>query len=435
MVDTDKYGNEYWNLCLVRKIPLVNSAYNSVLVIKISDNYLRTRIENSGYVIMASVDQAGCFYSSIRDLYGKPQGVNIDFEEDYFSYTGDENVEGKNHLTSVSTMHLYKSDSKIYITSLDLHAYENIKRILWTCVMILGVAVILPGILIHFFTDYFTGRVNTLREEMHKASTEDYDIIPIFRGQDELSEAFADLQTMVQMIKEKDAKMYQAMINEKELLNEQQVMEFKMLASQINPHFLYNTLESIRMKAFTAGDREVATAIKLLGKSMRYVLENTGTVFTTLDKELDYIETYITIQKLRFGDRVNYSLQVQEKLELGEYRILPLLLQPIVENAILHGLEDKEGSGQISVCVSADEENLHIIIRDNGKGMTEEELEQVRKKLQAENPELKTSIGLYNINERIKLCYGKEHGIRIESVLSKGTDIFIDLPLSLAEQE
>lgn len=435
MVDTDKYGNEYWKLCLVRKIPLVNSAYNSVLVIKISDNYLRTRIENSGYVIMASVDQAGCFYSSIRDLYGKPQGVNIDFEEDYFSYTGDENVEGKNHLTSVSTMHLYKSDSKIYITSLDLHAYENIKRILWTCVMILGVAVILPGILIHFFTDYFTGRVNTLREEMHKASTEDYDIIPIFRGQDELSEAFADLQTMVQMIKEKDAKMYQAMINEKELLNEQQVMEFKMLASQINPHFLYNTLESIRMKAFTAGDREVATAIKLLGKSMRYVLENTGTVFTTLDKELDYIETYITIQKLRFGDRVNYSLQVQEKLELGEYRILPLLLQPIVENAILHGLEDKEGSGQISVCVSADEENLHIIIRDNGKGMTEEELEQVRKKLQAENPELKASIGLYNINERIKLCYGKEHGIRIESVLSKGTDIFIDLPLSLAEQE
>lgn len=142
---------------------------------------------------------------------------------------------------------------------------------------------------------------------MHKASTEDYDIIPTFRGQDELSEAFADLQTMVQMIKEKDAKMYEAKINEKELLNEQQVMEFKMLANQINPHFLYNTLESIRMKAFTAGDREVATAIKLLGKSMRYVLENTGTVFTTLDKELNYIETYIMIQRLRFGERVNYS--------------------------------------------------------------------------------------------------------------------------------
>lgn len=431
----DKYGNEYWSLCLVRKIPLVNSDYNGVLVIKISDNYLRTRIENSEYAIMVSVDEDRCFYSSIRNLYGKPQGINIDYTEDYFSYTGDEYVEGKKYLASVSTMHLYKSDSRIYVTTLNLHAYENIRSILWTCVLILGIATILPGIIIHFFTGFFTGRINTLREEMHKASTEDYDIIPTFRGQDELSEAFADLQIMVQMIKEKDAKMYKAMINEKELLNEQQVMEFKMLASQINPHFLYNTLESIRMKAFTAGDREVATAIKLLGKSMRYVLENTGTVFTTLDKELDYIETYIMIQKLRFGDRVNYNLQVQEGLELKAYRILPLLLQPIVENAILHGLEDREGSGQINICVSADEESLHIIIQDNGKGMTEGELEKVRRKLQTENPKLNTSIGLYNINERIKLCYGKEHGIRIESVLSKGTDVFLDLPLSLAGQE
>lgn len=433
--DIDKYENEYWNLCLVRKLSLVNSDYNSVLVIKISDNYLRSRIENSEYSIMISIDEYGCFYSSMRDFYGEPQAVYIDFDENYYSYTGNVDMEGKKYLTSVSTTHMYKSDSKIYITTLNLHAYENIRSILWTCILILGVAIILPGIVIHFFTDYFTGRVNTLREEMHKASTEDYDIIPTFRGQDELSEAFADLQTMVQMIKEKDAKMYEAKINEKELLNEQQVMEFKMLASQINPHFLYNTLESIRMKAFTAGDREVATAIKLLGKSMRYVLENTGTVFTTLDKELNYIETYIMIQRLRFGERVNYSFQVEDGLELENYRILPLLLQPIVENAILHGLEDQEGEGQIIIHVSADEENLHIIIKDNGRGMSKEELKKVRRKLYVKNSELKTSIGLYNINERIKLCYGEGHGIRIESVLSEGTEVFIDLPLSLTEQE
>lgn len=118
---------------------------------------------------------------------------------------------------------------------------------------------------------------------------------------------------------------------------------------------------------------------------MRYVLENTGTAFTTLDKELDYIETYITIQKLRFGDRVNYCLQVQEDLELEMYRILPLLLQPIVENAILHGLEEGGENGQINVCISADEENLHIVIEDNGRGITKEELEKVRKKLNTEN--------------------------------------------------
>lgn len=103
-----------------------------------------------------------------------------------------------------------------------------------------------------------------------------------------LSEAFADLEVMVQKIKEKDALMYKTILNEQELVNEQQKMEFKMLASQINPHFLYNTLETIRMKAYTAGDKEVATAIKLLGKSMRYVLEDSGTAFTSLQDELKF---------------------------------------------------------------------------------------------------------------------------------------------------
>ena len=434
MMETDKYGNEYWNLCLVRKIPLVNSDYNSVLVIKISDNYLKTRIESNEYSVMISVDRYGYFYSSIRDYYGKNSVINIDYDNTYFSYTGAAQIDNQRYLMDVSTMQLYKSDSKIYITTLNKHAYENIWSIIRTCLLILGVALLLPGVLIHFFTDYFTGRINILRAEMHKASTADYDIIPSFHGQDELSEAFADLQTMVQMIKEKDAQMYEAMINEKELLNEQQVMEFKMLASQINPHFLYNTLESIRMKAFTAGDKEVANAIKLLGKSMRYVLENTGTVFTTLDRELDYIETYVMIQKMRFGERVNYELQIEEDVKLSDYKILPLLLQPIVENAILHGLEDCDKNGKITVKVSTDEENLHIAIQDNGKGMTDEELEKVRAKLKVKNPELKSSIGLYNINERIKLCYGENYGMQIESILGEGTSISIEIPASMATQ-
>ena len=97
---------------------------------------------------------------------------------------------------------------------------------------------------------------------MHQASTEDYDIRSYIQGQDEISEAFSDLEVMVRNIKKKDAEMYEARINEAELLNEQQVMEFKMLASQINPHFLYNTLETIRMKAFAANDKEVAKGHK-----------------------------------------------------------------------------------------------------------------------------------------------------------------------------
>ena len=95
------------------------------------------------------------------------------------------------------------------------------------------------------------------------------------------------------------------------MLIRQQEIEFKMLASQINPHFLYNTLETIRMKALKVGDKEAATAIKLLGKSMRYVLENMGNTLTTLEEELNHVDEYISIQRLRFDDRVQYEKTIK----------------------------------------------------------------------------------------------------------------------------
>ena len=159
---------------------------------------------------------------------------------------------------------------------MDNKSYDNIKSIIRICILIILVAVLVPGILVYYFGQYFTKRVRTLRHVMYQASNEDYDFKEMVRGQDELSEAFSDLEVMVQNIKEKDAHMYEVLLKEQELTNEQQKMEFKMLASQINPHFLYNTLETIRMKAYTVGDKEVATAIKLLGKSMRYVLKITA---------------------------------------------------------------------------------------------------------------------------------------------------------------
>ena len=183
------------------------------------------------------------------------------------------------------------------------------------------------------------------------------------------------------------------------------------------------------MNAFTAGNREVANSIKLLGKSLRYVLENTGTASTTLQRELDYIENYIKIQKLRFGERINYRLDIEDGIELRNYRILPLLLQPIVENAIVHGLEQKEEGGMVIVHVylrPGDE--LHIDISDNGCGMDAEQVQQLRNSIIVRNPNIKASIGLYNINQRIKLCYGSRYGLKISCVLGEGTTISLVIP-------
>ncbi|MBO5474126.1 MAG: histidine kinase [Lachnospiraceae bacterium] len=429
----DSYSNEYWNLCLVRKIPLVNSPYHAVLVLSISDDYLRTRIDNSEYISIISADEEAVFYSTDRRYYGGSQPMLIDHSEPYFQYSGQMRQDGRQCLIHISTLHTYQSDSRLYITTIDRQGFLTIRSILSFCIAIMIVAILIPGILIHIFTDYFTGRVMLLRQEMHKASNQDYELISSFQGNDELSEAFADLQVMVQNIKEQEAKTYEAQIKEKELLISQREMEFKMLASQINPHFLYNTLETIRMKAFTAGDKEAATAIKLLGKSMRYVLDNTGTSFTTLGRELDHVDTYITIQQLRFGDRFQYVKRIEDGVGLHTLRILPLLLQPIVENAILHGLEDISQGGIITLSVyrktHGDSELLYIDVTDNGNGMTQETLQKLRLAIEEHDMSRSKSIGLYNINQRIKLCYGETCRLHLYSEPHKGTTVRLMLPM------
>ena len=433
MTTTDKYGNEYWNLSLVRRIPLTDAEYNAVLVIKISDNYLRTRINSQEYAAMVSVNEGEVFFNSDRSQYGIKQKVSIDYDENYYQYTGTKKINGVTYFVDVSTLNLYQSDSRLYICTMNDQGYVSIKRILTICVLILAVAILIPGIIIHYFTEYFTSRVLILRKAMHQASNEDYDIRSFIQGEDEISEAFSDLEIMIQNIKKKDADMYEAQINKAELLNEQQVMEFKMLASQINPHFLYNTLETIRMKAFKANDREVARAIKLLGKSMRYVLENTGTSFTTLSKELEHIKVYLDIQKLRFTDKFDSEIEVMEDIDPGKLLILPLLLQPVVENAILHGLEEKEKEGLIHILVRKqleEEELLCIEVSDNGNGMTEEALAFLQSTIEEKDISRNKSIGLYNINQRIKLTYGQKYGVKIFSNIEEGTRVSLFIPIN-----
>ena len=422
--------NKKWNLVLVRKMVLVGGEREAVIMIKIRDSYLASRLSNSSYTTLVYAGDGPAAFATSLSLYGTYPDINIDYNDDSFNYSGETVFNGRDSLVCLNTLILSRASNRLYLVTYDTEALYSVRKIVRTNYLILVVALLLPLVIIGLFTKRFAKQVLELRNEMGKASRGEYDTMSDrLYGSKELTEAFDDLQKMVSDIQRMESEHYEVMIKNQNIINEQQKIEFKMLSSQINPHFLYNTLETIRMKALTAGDTEVANATKLLGKSMRYVLENTGTRDTTLKKELEHRDGYLQIQKMRFGDRINYSIDLEEGLEPSEFRMLPLLLQPVAENAIIHGLEGCESGGMVAFRAFLHDDVLQIDISDNGGGIDEEELAELNRRLGDYRKEDRTSsIGLYNINRRIKLSYGERYGVTVASVKGRGTTVSVTIP-------
>ena len=357
-----------------------------------------------------------------------------DYKYGFYKYTGLLNVDGQRYLSYFISFRPYRTDNIFLIRTIDNSAYKNIDQLILLYAVIISLAIIVPFVLIIRYSNYFSSRVTTLKSAMHKARNGDYNIIDSVKGDDELTETFDDLKATVDKIRDQEAEYYQTKISEQELVNRQQQMEYEMLAAQINPHFLYNTLETIRMQALSKGNRDVATSIKLLGKSMHYVLENTGTSSTSLSAELDYIKTYLEIQKLRFGDRVNAEFDIADDIDPESCRILPLLLQPIVENAIIHGLENTSSYGIVTIAIhSYDLNDMMISIKDNGTGIAPATLESLNSDIMSGSSDDRRSIGLHNIGKRIKLFYGEDYYMKITSEENVGTEVTLRLPKTFSD--
>ncbi len=228
---------------------------------------------------------------------------------------GVSDFDGQQNLLEASSLTTINSDDKIYIVTVDYKALPGINGIFLNCLLIVLFSLLVPLVVILCFSKTFSDRVNTLKREMHKVGIGNYDIIDTFNGSDELMDLFVEMKTMIENIKSRDQEIYLDKITKQKLINRQQEMEFKMLASQINPHFLYNTLESIRMKAYLNGDTEVAYAVKLLGKSMRHVLESRGST-VSLKSELSHVKNYLEIMKIRFKDKIDYDFSGMDRSRL-----------------------------------------------------------------------------------------------------------------------
>lgn len=205
---------------------------------------------------------------------------------------------------------------------------------------------------------------------------------------------------------------------------EKRKMEKKLLQSQINPHFLYNTLDSI-IWMIQGGEYEGAEQmVSLLAKFFRTSLSQ-GKDMIPLEKELEHATSYLAIQNIRFKDKFEFCVHADETLL--KYLCPKLSIQPLLENAIYHGMEGKFEDGEIHINVYEKEDEIHIDVVDNGLGMTEEKIDYIMNN-KVVSSKRGSSIGVRNVNERIKLIYGEEYGISITSELDEGTTATITIP-------
>ncbi len=288
------------------------------------------------------------------------------------------------------------------------------------------ICIIITLILITVFTDWFSKRVNVFKDTMHKAATGDFNIDEgRITGKDEIGMLYDDLNSMITDIQQLMITAVEERVQKEQVYSRQKDVEFKMLASQINPHFLYNTLETIRMIARVNDQPDIEELTRMLTKLLRRNIQ-VGHDLQTLKSELELVECYMKIQNYRFMDRITSRIEVNNE-DIDGLMVMPLLVQPFVENAFVHGMENKESDGEILVKVEVIDD-VYIYIQDNGCGMSEEELRNVIKYLNDFENLDRTHIGICNVNQRIKLKYGEEYGVVCISEENIGTKITIKLP-------
>ncbi len=242
----------------------------------------------------------------------------------------------------------------------------------------------------------------------------------------QLALGFNRMTTRLQMLIDE---VYRSEINKKELEFRKKEAELNALQQQINPHFLYNTLETIYWMADIKGETEIGEMVTALGNFFRKSISH-GKEYVPVSDEVQNVQYYVYLQKIRFRERFEVVWEIDARIL--DCLIIKLILQPIIENAIVHGVESMEKGGLIVVKGYMQEEKLYFEVIDNGKGMSKKKLEEFHAYINNSQNEKEQSVGVKNVHQRIRLYHGEEYGITIFSKQNAGTRVVLCLPVQHA---
>ncbi|WP_179236527.1 sensor histidine kinase [Sedimentibacter hydroxybenzoicus] len=356
----------------------------------------------------------------------------IDLTKEYISYEGLAKIVDKSTEKNLGTIHIGNksgNDSTVFFSSVpytedwllctmienkNIHAQTNY---IIELVVIIGIILLILAILYAVIVSGTIVRpIYKLKNHMLEVSEGNLDSFYEYKGKDEIAVLVKVFNQMLTDIKKLITQVYKAQAQKR-------TTELRVLQSQINPHFLYNTLDTIQWKALEHNAYDAADMLNLLSVFFRTSLSD-GKEFITVEDEVKHVRSYLEIQKIRYKDKVNYDIHMEESI--FQNFVPKMIIQPLVENSIYHGLKLKKQVGYININILSENDYIVIDVTDNGLGMSEEKLCKLRNDLA--NSVESEHYGLYNINERLKLTFKDKYDIKIESELNKCTMVSLKIP-------
>jgi two-component system sensor histidine kinase YesM len=421
-----RYSNDRTDLVLTvyKNLFTSNSSIaDGVIVLNIKPGFIEELQNNAifypnqGLIVVNEKNEPVLSYNFGLDIGGETIDLFLQNANNYFSYTTNE----KKYTVSKFYSEQYGWTYLSIIPNNTL--YEVPTRLLYIC-LVLFVVCLFVGLLLAIYMTRIN-YLNFIKLVRILDSAKSGEHVPtLIKIKDEHSYLIRRMITT--FIEQNYLKMQ---LSERKY--KMKVAELLALQSQINPHFLYNTLHTISWKAIALTNRpnEVSEMIENLSSILKYAISNSNET-VTLEEEIFYTQCYINIQSIRYRNKFKAKWNCDEGIL--DVRIMKLLLQPLIENSIYHGIKEKDSQGIISIKIIKDRNHLKIWLVDDGVGIEPRKLTEIRRTLRNESDIVHNEhIGLFNVNKRLILTYGESYGIRIKTIYRKGTAIYLKVPIDI----
>ena len=419
----DRNENSYsWVISLSRAVEVTDEgkATQALLLINLNYRYFEeifsnVNLGNGGYVYLTNDRGDIIWHPKQNEIYSGRFNEDNKYAATLKDGITVENLRGKNITLNVRTIG-YTGWKLVGVTPSAALGIDGIKFRFFV-LFVADLFLFLLAMINAFISDKISNPIKRLDGSVREIESGNLDVEILPSGSYEVEHLGKSIKNMLGRIK---VLMSDLVVEH----NAKRKSEFDTLQSQINPHFLYNTLDIIVWMIENENSDKAVNIVTALAKFFRISLSKGKNIITVKD-EVEHVRNYLMIQNMRFKNRFEYTIDVDEKVL--SYSSLKLMLQPLVENAIYHGMEFMDGDGEIDVKVFKEDDSLYFTITDNGLGMSEDMVETLLSKDFV--PSKKGSgIGVKNVNERIKLYFGSEYGLKVESEPDEGTKITIHLP-------